>query len=86
MGIDLDDSRIATQLSPTVQLVEKLTKGRAEAILDPEGYRGRPQVKLYNRSGAITLSLPSALSDIEHAWWAGFVNEVIGPRCHPEFR
>ena len=34
-GIDLDDSRIASHLSPTAQLIEKLTDGRAEGIVDP---------------------------------------------------
>jgi hypothetical protein len=85
LGIDLDDSRIATRLSPTAQLTEKLIEGRAECIVDPEGYRGRPQVKVYNRSGAITLSLPSALSDIESAWWGGWTSELCSGLVHPDF-
>jgi hypothetical protein len=77
MGIDLDDSRIASHLSPTAQLIEKLTEGRAEGIVEPDGYRGRPQVKLFNRSGRIILSLPAALADIEAAWWAGTLPDYL---------
>jgi hypothetical protein len=83
-GIDLDDSRIASHLSPTAQLIEKLTGGRAERIVEPDGYRGRPQVKLFNRSGRIILTLPSALSDIENAWWSGDLAEYLSPQLAVE--
>jgi hypothetical protein len=77
MGIDLDDSRIASHLSPVAQLVDKLTDEAVESIVEPDGYQMRPQVKLYNRSGRIILSLPSVLADLEHAWWNGDLAEWI---------
>jgi hypothetical protein len=73
-GIDLDDSRIASHLSPTAQLIEQLVKGKAECRVEDDA---RPRVKLYNRSGHIWLTLPSALSDLEHAWWAGWIADLL---------
>lgn len=84
MGIDLDDSRIATYFSPTAQLVEKLTEGRVEGIVDPDGYRLRPQVRLHNRSGQITLTLPAALCDLENAWWNGTIAAWLSPELAAE--
>lgn len=74
-GIDLDDSRIASHLSPTGQLLQQVIGDRAEVTVDDEATF--PRVKLYNRSGQMWLTIPMGLAEIERAWWRGYLPELL---------
>jgi hypothetical protein len=84
MGIDLDDRRIASHLSPSAQLLEKLTQKASTLILPPEGGRG-PRARIFvSGCQPIELPLPSALADMEKAWWEGYLPDLISSQLAVE--
>jgi hypothetical protein len=79
IGVDLDDRRIASHLSPSAQLLEKLTQKASTLILPPE--QGRtPRARIFVTSlPPIELPLPSALADMEKAATC----RISSPRSSP---
>jgi hypothetical protein len=81
MGIDLNDSRIASVLSPTVQLAEELLGDDllhyASCCVDIHPV----SLTLHSRRGGgkIILSLPAVLADIEQAWQSGYLGDLLAP-------
>jgi hypothetical protein len=81
MGIDLNDSRIASVLSPTVQLAEELLGDDllhyASCCVDIHPI----SLTLHSRRGGgkIVLSLPAVLADIEQAWQNVYLADLLSP-------
>jgi hypothetical protein len=81
MGVDLNDSRIASVLSPTVQLAEELLGDEllhyASCCVDIQPV----SLTLHSRRGGgkIILSLPAVMADLENAWQSGYVADLISP-------
>jgi hypothetical protein len=77
IGVDLDDRRIASHLSPSAQLLEKLTQKASTSVLPAEA--GKPARAQLYVSGLrpIKLPLPSALADMEKAWWESYLPDLI---------
>ena len=83
MGIDLNDSRIASNFCPTGQLVEELLE---DDLLSYTGWHvdnspAGVTLSLPERrgEGKIVLTLPGVLADLEKAWNGGFVHEYLSP-------
>ena len=81
LGIDLNDSRIASVLSTTVQLAEELLGDEllhyASCCVDIHPV----SLTLHSRRGGgkIILSLPAVLADLEQAWQNVYLADLLSP-------
>lgn len=81
MGIDLNDSRIASNFCPTGQLVEKLLGNDLLYFASWCVDISPVSLTLHSRRGAgkIILSLPGVLADIELAWQNVYLADLLSP-------
>jgi hypothetical protein len=81
LGIDLNDSLIATNFSPVGQLVESLLPDLAVDGMSWEVEPFPVSLILYSRRGGgkIILTVPAVLADIEQAWERGYLADVLSP-------
>jgi hypothetical protein len=80
IGIDLNDSRIASNLAPTGQLVEALLPDLQADGMNWSTDHFPPALTLYGRRGGkIILSLPAVLADLEQAFQNGYLHDMLSP-------
>jgi len=81
MGVDLNDSRIASNLCPTGQLVEKLLGDDLGHYVNWAVDISPITLTLYSRraGGKIVLSLPAVMADLEQAWQNSYLADLLSP-------
>jgi hypothetical protein len=83
MGIDLNDSRIASNFCPTGQLVEELLgdDGLWYTGWHVDNSAAGVTLSLYERrgEGKVVLTLPGVLADLEKAWQGSFMHDYLSP-------